>query len=361
MFLVVHAFALGVLLLSAIHAWGLPLRNIIEQPALEQDNHLCTAEEFLQIDDAIRSNFSMLYYLMADGDLPEYPPRFDLATSFTAPIIAIQLNLSDGRSPIVSVEAQSNETALQAVNRVFAEQNLGTSSVEEEIQQKSKVLDSYLKAASRHHPSQPISLEFYRETPRPTRLVLNWGDCYSLADEWFPYIPLFEFNTRPIRYLEIGVHKGCNAKSVALTYALHKDSRIYCVDPWQDYKDFSQYRGRQAFLFSVFSANIQLLSKVHRNKFVVRRGFSSAEVVKFPDGYFDVIYVDGNHESPYALEDAVLSFRRLRIGGFIVLDDYDWASTRLGVDAFIAAYRQYITVIGASKSQIFLKKESDMT
>ena len=69
MFLVVHAFALGVLLLSAIHAWGLPLRNIIEQPALEQDNHLCTAEEFLQIDDAIRSNFSMLYYLMADGDV----------------------------------------------------------------------------------------------------------------------------------------------------------------------------------------------------------------------------------------------------------------------------------------------------
>ena len=33
---------------------------------------------------------------------------------------------------------------------------------------------------------------------------------------------------------------------------------------------------------------------------------------KFKDEFFDIIYIDGNHEPEYVLEDAVLSFRKLK-------------------------------------------------
>ena len=47
--------------------------------------------------------------------------------------------------------------------------------------------------------------------------------------KWTSYIPISE---HPIKYLEIGVHKGENIVSVANSYCKHKDSIIYCLDPW---------------------------------------------------------------------------------------------------------------------------------
>jgi hypothetical protein len=41
--------------------------------------------------------------------------------------------------------------------------------------------------------------------------------------------------------------------------------------------------------------------------------FQSNEIPKFEDNFFDIIYIDGkNHEPEYVLEDAVLSFRKLK-------------------------------------------------
>ena len=60
---------------------------------------------------------------------------------------------------------------------------------------------------------------------------------------------------------------------------------------------------------------------------------------------FDIIYIDGNHEPEYVLEDAVLSFRKLKPGGIIIFDDYTFIcdginSTKLGIDSFIMSYSE---------------------
>lgn len=42
-------------------------------------------------------------------------------------------------------------------------------------------------------------------------------------------------------------------------------------------------------------------------------------------GYFDFVYVDGSHQAPDVLCDALLGFKLLRVGGVMAFDDYLWA------------------------------------
>lgn len=64
---------------------------------------------------------------------------------------------------------------------------------------------------------------------------------------------------------------------------------------------------------------------------------------------YDFIYVDGDHAAASVLEDAVLSWGRLRKGGLMCFDDYDWPAVpnelvkpTIAVDAFAACYADRI-------------------
>ncbi len=70
----------------------------------------------------------------------------------------------------------------------------------------------------------------------------------------------------------------------------------------------------------------------------------------------------------FVLEDAVLAFRKLRRSGYLVFDDYGWGSadlTQRGIDAFLAAYRDRIELVGGAtvaqalvETQLIVKKIS---
>ena len=138
---------------------------------------------------------------------------------------------------------------------------------------------------------------------------------------------------------------------------MHPDSKIYLVDPWIDYEGYSEYINEQNEIYSNFLTNIDVLSPVHRNKFIIQRGFSHQEVIKFADDYFDIIYIDGNHESRYVMEDAVLSFRKLRVGGYLVFDDITFSSVQRGISAFLFIYSEHLKVF-SSPYEMFAKKIS---
>lgn len=72
------------------------------------------------------------------------------------------------------------------------------------------------------------------------------------------------------------------------------------------------------------------------------------------DKFFDIIYIDGNHEPEYVMEDAVLSFRKLKEGGIMIFDDYGW--TQRGIDGFMRGYYKKIQIIGEFCTQVFIKK-----
>lgn len=183
------------------------------------------------------------------------------------------------------------------------------------------------------------------------------GTRYRLADNWFEHVNVNDFKDRPINYLEIGTFYGANLLSVANSYAAHRDSRLYCIDPWIDYDEYPEYKNEQGTIYNTFLKNIEQSGV--SSKIFMTRGFSNEEVPKFRDEFFDIIYIDGNHEPEYVMEDAVLSFRKLKKGGIMIFDDYGWGGpdlTTRGIDGFLNGYHKRITNLGLKQMQVFVKK-----
>ena len=183
------------------------------------------------------------------------------------------------------------------------------------------------------------------------------GSSYRLANNWFPIVNVDEYSGKPIHYLEIGTFYGANVLSVSNTYGCHKDSQLYCIDPWEDYVDYPEYKNEQTTTYETFLRNIE--QSDHKENIKVKRGYSNVEILKFEDDYFDIIYIDGNHEPEYVLEDAVLSFRKLKPNGIMIFDDYGWGGPDLtirGIDGFLNGYHKRIMKLGERDTQVFIRK-----
>jgi len=183
------------------------------------------------------------------------------------------------------------------------------------------------------------------------------GVAYRRSDNWFEMIDLNAFYGRPIYYLEIGTFYGANLFHVAETYAAHPQSILFCVDPWADYDDYDEYKNQQSSIYSTFTRNLQRSGV--REKIRVCRGYSNEQIPRLKDDLFDIIYIDGNHNPEYVLEDAVLCFRKLKAGGYMIFDDYGWGGpdcTQKGIDAFMSAYSSRIEKLGERNTQMFVRK-----
>jgi SAM-dependent methyltransferase len=183
------------------------------------------------------------------------------------------------------------------------------------------------------------------------------GEKYRCSPNWFNNVDVYYYKDKPINYLEIGTFYGANLLSVANTYGLHNDSKLYCVDPWEDYDDYPEYKNEQENTYNTFLENVE--NSGVKEKIIIKRGFSNIEVPKFEDDFFDIIYIDGNHEPEYVLEDAVLSFRKLKKGGIMIFDDYGWGGpdlTKRGIDGFLSGYHKRVTFLGEQDTQVFIKK-----
>jgi len=183
------------------------------------------------------------------------------------------------------------------------------------------------------------------------------GIQYRLANNWFSFININDYKDRPINYLEIGTFYGANILSVGNSYGLHNDTKLYCIDPWEDYNDYPEYKNQQHTIYNTFINNIE--NSGQKNKIIINRGYSNNIIPNFQDNFFDIIYIDGNHEPEYVLEDAVLSFRKLKIGGIMIFDDYGWGGpdlTQKGIDGFLSGYHKRITYLGQKETQVFIRK-----
>lgn len=190
-----------------------------------------------------------------------------------------------------------------------------------------------------------------------TRVPEFEGKSYRKSDNWFSHIPLEKFKNIPIKYLEIGAFYGANLLSVSETYGKHEFSELYCIDPWDDYDEYPEYKKEQSKIYQTFLKNIN--NSPSKNKIKIHRGFSNNILINFPNDFFDIIYIDGNHEPEYVLEDAVLSFRKLKKNGYMIFDDYGWGGpdlTKKGIDAFISGYHKRIKLLGEKNTQFFVQK-----
>lgn len=183
------------------------------------------------------------------------------------------------------------------------------------------------------------------------------GQYWRLSDIWLEFINVKDYENRPIKYLEIGTFNGANLLSVGETFGKHPNTELHCIDPWSDYNEYHEYKGKINEIYWNFIRNVQ--RSPHKNKINIHRGYSNKELIKFEDEYFDIIYVDGNHNSEYVLEDAVMSFRKLKKDGIMIFDDYCniyWPTTYNGINAFLSGFSARIQKIGERHTQLFIKK-----
>jgi predicted O-methyltransferase YrrM len=117
------------------------------------------------------------------------------------------------------------------------------------------------------------------------------------------------------------------------------------------------------------------LSKVNHNvELFIHKGFSvlalSKLIAEGKLGYFDFIYVDGSHQAPEVLCDAILSFQLLKTNGVIAFDDYLWQEQlpygtdpircpKPAIDSFTNIYCRKIRVISAPLYQLYVQKISN--
>lgn len=183
------------------------------------------------------------------------------------------------------------------------------------------------------------------------------GTAYRLANNWFTNISPLTYDDSPFHYLEIGAFYGANLISVANTYATHPNSQLHCIDPWEDYSDYPEYKTEMPSIYASFLHNISQANIT--SKLTIHKGYSHTILPTLPDNYFDIIYIDGNHSPIYVLEDAVLSFRKLKSGGYLIFDDYGWGGpdhTQRGIEAFTKVYREAIVELPVCDCQYFVKK-----
>jgi hypothetical protein len=164
-----------------------------------------------------------------------------------------------------------------------------------------------------------------------------------------------------LEFLEIGVFEGRTSCWLVDNILDGTMGMLYCIDPditEKGKRNLCQIIGNMIFYPD---RSIKILSE-----FLVKDLFK-----------FDFIYVDGDHNATGVIQDLVLSWELLKVGGIMLMDDYEmeakdpwfyvshkefeqypklrFTHPRIAIDAFLNIYRgQYEVVI--DNYQIGVKK-----
>ena len=158
------------------------------------------------------------------------------------------------------------------------------------------------------------------------------------------------------RGVEIGVHTG-DFSSKLLEIVSPRE--LHLIDPWK-HETSSEYKNAlygglakngQAEMDERYSNVCKRFEKeIQAGVVKIHRAFSTDVLSQFPDGYFDWVYIDGNHLYEYVKKDIELSLQKTRVGGYITGDDYvdgNWweGGVKKAVDELANTERLQLSVI----------------
>lgn len=193
---------------------------------------------------------------------------------------------------------------------------------------------------------------------------------YTFSNNWFESnIPVWStvlahLVGKPCNALEIGAFEGAATVWLLENVLTHPSSRIVSIDPCTGNIEHDMDQTKD--LCKSYATNV--LCNFQKKARLVKT-FSNVALM-YPDiqtTLFDIIYIDGDHHAHAVLEDAVLAFRLLKLGGIMIFDDFAWPvytdqpymHPSTAVKAFVACYGMYVTVIHEDY-QVILKKTSDI-
>ena len=122
---------------------------------------------------------------------------------------------------------------------------------------------------------------------------------------------------------EIGVFEGKFSKQIL---KITKPKMLHLIDLWSFDESIHPLNFNEDVKVDEVKMN-QFYSKVlknfgNKNNVKIMRGHSFEILSKFPDEFFDWVYVDGDHMYNGVKKDLELSIKKVKKGGFIAGDDY---------------------------------------
>ena len=156
------------------------------------------------------------------------------------------------------------------------------------------------------------------------------------------------------KVLEIGSYEGGSSVWI-LENLLKGGGELHCIDTWQG--GFEHQKDKMPEVESRFHRNIEkAFAKTNEVKLFKHKGPSRLKLTELMAGghlgSFDLVYVDGSHESSDVLCDLVGAFQLCKIEGLIICDDYLWGyednlrlSPKLAIDSFINCYNNKIKIV----------------
>jgi len=204
--------------------------------------------------------------------------------------------------------------------------------------------------------------------PAGREYSLNWF-AHGARAIWEQMIPLID----PTRVLEVGSFEGASACFLIDTLARRHRLELHCVDHWQGGVEHAD--SDMAAVEARFHRNtaLAITEAAHPVDLVVHKGRSDTGLIGLlaagNGDKFDFVYIDGSHQAPDVLADAVLGFRLLRPGGVMGFDDYIWAEDLPGgrdplrcpkpaIDAFVNIHIRQLDIVPAPIGQFYIRKHA---
>ena len=175
-----------------------------------------------------------------------------------------------------------------------------------------------------------------------------------------------------LRFLEVGAFEGAASLWLLENVLTHPTSTLTVVDTFEGSPEHGPMQVDVDGLEARFRANLA----GYESQLEVHVGRSSDELGELGAQHrtrlvagmvtgFDFAYLDGSHHARDVLEDAVLTWPLLKLGGLLVFDDLAWQgpsqleSPALGIEAFVACYQAEALpcyVREAAGAQLVLRK-----
>jgi len=141
----------------------------------------------------------------------------------------------------------------------------------------------------------------------------NYDDWFSMNIKIWEKLVINKI--RHINYLEIGSFEG---RSVVFVGELKNTNSISAVDTWEgsnEHNNISMIK-----VFENFKKNINILNKSNIKFFKT----TSDNFFKNNKNFYNLIYIDGNHEYTQLKKDFANSLNCIEKNGYIICDDFKW-------------------------------------
>lgn len=201
-------------------------------------------------------------------------------------------------------------------------------------------------------------------------------EAYEFTADWFSRFAEIwrQVLTRypPSTLLEIGSYEGRSACFLIEECAKDRPIELHCIDTWAGGVEHDP--AAMAEVEARFDRNLERARaaaphpvSLHKHKAASHPAL--IQLLAAGAEGFDLVYVDGSHQAPDVLADAVLGFQLLKVGGVLIFDDYLWSLEAAGrqdplnmpkpaIDAFVNLFQRKVTVLGAPLYQLYLVKSA---